>query len=125
MTPNRPYLIRALNEWILDNELTPHILVDAEKDGVFVPEQFVEGGKIVLNISPIAVKSLQITNESITFSARFSGNSYNIFVPINTILAIYSKENRMGMIFPDELDDAESTKSTETKNIKPHLTVIK
>ena len=92
MTPNRPYLIRALNEWILDNELTPHILVDADKDGVFVPEQFVEGGKIVLNISPIAVKSLQITNESITFSARFSGNSYNIFVPIYTILAIYSMD---------------------------------
>lgn len=125
MTPNKPYLIRALNEWILDNDLTPHILVDAEKQGVHVPEKFVEGGKIVLNISPIAVKALEISNESITFSARFSGNSYNIFVPVNTVLAIYAKENKMGMIFPNEQDETESAKSTESKNIKPHLKVIK
>ncbi len=90
MISDRPYLIRALNEWLLDNNLTPHILVDANAEDVKVPSQFINDGKIVLNISPVAVKDLQISNDIIKFSARFSGKTYHISVPVGTVLAIYA-----------------------------------
>ena len=133
MTPNRPYLLRALNDWILDNYMTPHLLVDAEREGVIVPEQFVEKGKIILNLSPVAVKALQISNDLVSFNARFSGKPYHICVPPDAVLAIYAKENGMGMIFTEEsADDSKSLQEGPTTKVEPsvsekknHLRIIK
>ena len=101
-TSKRPYLLRAINEWILDNLMTPHILVDTVADDVVVPKQYIEDGQIVLNISPNAVKDLVIGNDLLVCSARFGGKSCNISVPMRNVLAIYAKENGMGIVFPDE-----------------------
>ena len=105
MNSNRPYLIRALNEWIIDNDMTPHLLIDADFPGTSVPQDFIQDGKIVLNISPGAVSDLNIDNEMVSFSARFSGKSTNIYLPIGAVTAIYSRENGHGMIFPEENND--------------------
>ena len=105
MTSNRPYLIRALYEWLLDNDLTPHLLVDADYDDVVVPRQFVEEGRIVLNINPSAVMNLEMTNEIISFNARFGGKETDVFIPPLAVLGIYARENGRGMLFPDELED--------------------
>lgn len=102
MSSNRPYLIRALYEWLLDNGQTPYLLVNAEHSGTVVPRQFVEDGRIVLNIDPAAVAGLELGNEWISFSARFSGVSEDILVPPSAVQGIYSKENGQGMLFPDE-----------------------
>lgn len=103
MTSSRPYLLRAINDWIMDNDMTPHIVVDAEGDGVIVPRQFIENGKIVLNISSFAVRNLLLNDDEILFSARFAGKAMNVVVPVNNVLAIYSKENGQGMVFSDDL----------------------
>ena len=95
MTSNKPYLIRALNEWILDNQMTPFLLVDAN-EGVEVPEQHIKDGKIILNVAPSAVQEITFEDEWIYFSARFSGQPFMINVPINAVLAIYAKENGQG-----------------------------
>ncbi|MCG8427378.1 MAG: ClpXP protease specificity-enhancing factor [Chromatiales bacterium] len=105
MTSNRPYLIRALYEWLVDNDLTPHLLVNAEGEDVIVPLQFVEDGRIVLNISPSAVRDLMLHNEAITFNARFAGKPMDIYVPPSAVLGIYARENGHGMLFPDEFED--------------------
>jgi len=102
MTPSRPYLLRAINEWILDNDCTPYLLVDAEVEGVDVPRQYVENGKIVLNIDPQAVRDLVLGNEEVSFSARFQGRPWHIFIPIQAVLAIYAQENGRGMMFSEE-----------------------
>ncbi len=102
MTSNRPYLIRALFEWLLDNELTPHLLVDAEAEHVLVPTQFVEQGRIVLNISPGAVRDLQLGNDLITFNARFGGAPMDVMFPPQAVLGIYARENGHGMLFAEE-----------------------
>ena len=102
MTPSRPYLLRAINEWILDNQCTPYLLVDAEIEGVDVPRQYVENGKIVLNIDPAAVRDLVLGNEEVSFSARFQGKPWHIFIPIRAVLAIYAQENGRGMMFNEE-----------------------
>lgn len=99
MTPSRPYLLRALNEWILDNQLTPYMVVDASIQGVQVPQDFVSNGQIVLNISPRAVKGLLISNEAVEFNARFGGVPMHVYVPVAAIMAIYAKENGQGMVF--------------------------
>lgn len=115
MTSSRPYLLRALNEWILDNDLTPHIVVDATYENVVVPTQYVEADKIVLNISPGAVSNFNITNEYICFSARFSGKAMEIFVPVTAVLALYSKENGQGMVFNEEKANPASASSVASK----------
>lgn len=103
MTSSRPYMIRALYEWIVDNKSTPYLLVDAYFEGVSVPQEFVnKDGQIVLNISPGAVKDLLVSNEHLTFNARFGGVPTDIFVPCGAILGIYAKENGQGMIFEPE-----------------------
>jgi len=104
MSSSRPYLVRALNDWINDNSMTTHVVVDANIDQVVVPREFVEAGKIVLNISPTAIQGLSIENDFISFSARFSGKSMDVFIPVNAVLAIYAKENGQGMVFTDEPD---------------------
>jgi len=116
MTSSRPYLLRALNDWILDNDLTPHIVVDATYENVIVPTQYVEADKIVLNISPGAVSGFSITNEFIAFSARFSGKSMEIFVPVSAVLALYAKENGQGMVFNEE--KTASSTSSQSKESK-------
>ncbi|MEA3275683.1 MAG: ClpXP protease specificity-enhancing factor [Pseudomonadota bacterium] len=102
MTPNRPYLVRALYEWILDNQMTPHLLVDAAHRGAVVPERFVQDGKIVLNLSPTAVRGLVLGNERISFNARFGGAAMDVAVPAEAVIGIYARENGRGMLFPDE-----------------------
>ena len=123
MTSNRPYLVRAIHEWIIDNDMTPFILVNAETEGVEVPAQYIEDARIVLNISPLSVKDLQINNENISFNARFAGTPFQIWIPIHGVIAIYAKENGMGLVFQEEEQD--QTKDSTTSATKPHLKVIK
>ena len=99
MTSNRPYLMRAIYEWILDNDMTPHVLIDADLPNVEVPRQYVEEGRIVLNVSPNAIQQFGIDNDSLGFSARFGGKPFAIYAPINAVRAIYAAENSEGMMF--------------------------
>ncbi len=107
MTSNRPYLIRALYEWIADNDLTPHLLVDAEQPGVAVPSGYVADGRIVLNVAASAVQGLVLGNDAVLFSARFGGRSFPVEIPVTAVLGIYARENGHGMLFPEQ-DQAES-----------------
>jgi stringent starvation protein B len=102
MTSTRPYLIRALYEWIEDNNMTPHILVDADQPGVTVPKQHVREGQIILNINSAAVRDLRLGNDWIEFNARFGGVARNVQIPISAVLAIYARENGQGMAFGEE-----------------------
>lgn len=106
MTSNRPYLIRAMYEWISDNAMTPYLLVDAAADGVRVPSQAVKDGRVVLNIAQRAVARLELGNDWIRFQARFSGKAFPVEVPISAIAAIYAQESGQGMMLPAEEDDA-------------------
>lgn len=99
LNPSRPYLLRALYEWLVDNHCTPHIVVDTTIKGVMVPEQFVSDGQIVLNINSSAVQNLQLSDESVSFNARFGGVPMNVYVPMVAVMAIYAKESGMGMGF--------------------------
>ena len=92
----RPYLIRAIREWAMDNGLTPQLLVDANAEGIVIPRGHAQNGKIVLNVHTRAVKALELGNEFITFSARFSGTSHAINLPIQSVLAIFARENCIG-----------------------------
>jgi stringent starvation protein B len=108
MTSNRPYLLRAVYDWVCDNNLTPYVLVDAMREGVRVPPQVIKDGQVVLNIAMQAVANLDLGNDNIRFSARFSGVSQNIIIPVQAVLAIYAQENGQGMMFPaGEEDDAQ------------------
>ena len=124
MTANRPYLLRALYDWIGDNDMTPHILVDAGVPGVEVPDQAVQKGKVILNIDPSAVRELDLGNDWLTFSARFSGRSFKVAVPVEAVLAIYAKENGQGMMFAQE-DGPDSPDGGPSAPKRPHLTVVK
>lgn len=132
MTPSRPYLLRALNEWILDNQCTPYVLVDAAIHTVQVPQEYVNNGQIVLNISPSAVQSLLIDDAGLSFNARFGGVSMDVYVPMVAILAIYARENGQGMVFgteagaPDPSDPMPPVKPTPSENQgRPSLKVVK
>ena len=96
---NKPYLLRAIYEWIVDNNATPHVALFAENPDVLVPEQFVDDGKIILNISPTAAQGLLIDNDSLSFSARFGGKPFNVYAPISAVLALYASENGEGLSF--------------------------
>ena len=102
MTSSRPYIMRALYEWIVDNDCTPYLLVDASLEDVMVPQQFVKDGQIVLNISPGAVMDLDIGNEAMAFNGRFGGVATDIYVPIMAVVGIYARENGQGMVFEPE-----------------------
>jgi stringent starvation protein B len=102
MNSSRPYLLRALLDWISDNGLTAHLLVDATLPGVEVPAQFIQDGKITLNIGPSAVQGLEMGNEAVSFSARFAGRPMQVYVPVGAVLAIYARENGQGMMFGNE-----------------------
>ena len=103
MTSHRPYLLRALNEWIADNGMTPHLLVDATQAGVQVPASAVKEGKVVLNIAERAVVRQMIDNDAVSFTARFGGVSQPVYVPISAVLAIYSRETGQGMALPEDV----------------------
>lgn len=127
MLSNKPYLIRAIYEWIIDSECTPYLLIDATQPRVDVPEQFVEDGQIVLNISPQAVTELLINNKNITFDARFSGVKHHIFIPIPAVLSIYAMENEQGMFFdaddqPEIYEDDEDEENSSSG--KPTLHIV-
>ena len=100
--PKRPYLVRALHEWMTDGNLTPHLVVDATFPGVRVPEKFVEDGRIVLNVSYSATQGLALGNERIAFSARFGGTPHQVEVPIAAVLGIYARESGEGLVFPTD-----------------------
>jgi stringent starvation protein B len=127
MTPNKPYLIRAFYDWIVDNQLTPYILVDATVPSVQVPAEHIREGQIVLNISPAATRGLLLENDRIVFSARFSGQSEQIFVPPHAILEIYARENGRGIAFPRGEEPPPSPGSIEsnTSTKKPSLKLVK
>lgn len=102
MSSSRPYIVRALYEWILDNDCTPYVLVNADEVGVDVPRQFIKDGQIVLNISPAAVVDLVVDNDSIHFNGRFGGVPVDVFVPMTAVIGIYARENGQGMVFDSE-----------------------
>lgn len=109
MNSTRPYFIRALYDWIVDNRLTPHLLVDASAEGLVAPTEFANDGRLVLNVSPDAVRDLELANDFIEFSARFRGVSRDVIVPLQAVLGIYARENGQGMLFGDEQEDSTGT----------------
>lgn len=126
MTSSKPYLVRALYEWILDNDNTPYILVDTGSDQVLIPNGIASDGKVVLNLSPSAIQNLEMNNDYVAFSARFSGVAEQIHVPMPFLLAIYARENGEGMMFPAEEGDGDAVLDSETEKPKaPTLKVIK
>lgn len=125
MTPLKPYLIRSIYEWIIDNDLTPYLLVDAENSSAILPVQLIEDGKILLNIRPEATDALSLGNELVEFNARFGGKPMHIVVPVIAVLAIYAKENGKGMVFDHE-DEGEETPPPENKPpVKPTLRLVR
>ena len=139
MTSNRPYLLRAIYDWISDNDLTPYILVDAGFAGVRVPPQVVKNGQVVLNLAMRAVANLDLGNDWISFQARFSGVSQTIQIPVQAVLALYAQENGQGMMFPADEEGGDTPppsppsddtpqgtdKSSKPKRAAPHLRVVK
>jgi len=131
VTPSRPYLVRALNEWIIDNGLTPYLVVDAGIQGVHVPEDYVTNGQIILNISPGAVNNLSIEDSAIEFQARFGGVPMQVYIPVVAVMAIYAKENGQGMVFgaepgapePPPFDEVPTTEASSPS--KPSLKIVK
>ena len=129
MTPNRPYLLRAFYDWIVDNRLTPYIVVNADYPNVAVPDRFVENGKIILNIAPQAISQLSMGNSLVEFDANFSGHINHIYLPIFSITAIYAYENGRGMVFAEEDQEGgnEDEETQPSKRIKgpPKLRIVK
>jgi len=119
MNSSKPYIIRALHEWISENDCTPLVLVSSAHEDVQIPTGIDEDGKVVLNVSYGATKNLELINEGILFDARFSGVSQNIFVPIDSILAIYARENGQGMMFGDNDELPDPPKSNKSTSKKP------
>ena len=127
-TSKRPYLIRAMHEWMIDNCQTPHIVVDAKVEDLFVPVEHVIDEKITLNISHTAAHELEITNTNLAFQARFGGIPFDVCVPINAVMGIYAKETGQGMIFSEQFDtDQELPKDSAMKKVskkRSHLKVV-
>jgi len=128
MTSSRPYIMRALYEWIVDNDCTPYVLVDASVEDVMVPQQFVKDDQIVLNISPGAVMDLNISNDAVIFNGRFGGVATDVFVPISAVVGIYARENGQGMVFePEEPIEPPDDTPPEPDKIegRPSLKIVK
>ncbi len=128
MTSNRPYLLRALYEWISDNGLTPYLLVDAAVENVRVPPGAAKDGRVVLNIAARAVTQFEISNERVGFLARFGGVSQSVYGPMAAVMAIYAQENGQGMMFSADNSPTDppppSPEPSESPK-RPHLRVIK
>ena len=136
MTPSRPYLLRAFYDWIVDNELTPYFVINANLPGVNVPREYVDDGRIVLNVAPQAVHSLVLANDHISFNARFGGIPFDIYSPMRAVTAVYANENGRGMVFkdaedfpPDEEGESGGGKKQKSKESggkgRAKLTVVK
>ncbi|MGY6555034.1 MAG: ClpXP protease specificity-enhancing factor [Wenzhouxiangella sp.] len=135
MLDSRPYLLRAMHEWIVDSGMTPHIIADAAAEGLSVPQTAVQNGKVVLNISPNAVRDLLMDDEAVSFVARFGGVSRAVSVPTSAVDAIYARENGRGMMFSaDETDESEAPQGAGSpddasddgpKPTRPNLRVVK
>lgn len=134
LTPTRPYMVRALYEWLEDNLLTPYVMVDATQPNVDVPTEHINDGKIVLNIASQATGNLKIENDYISFNARFGGVSRELWVPMSAVLGIYAKENSQGMFFDpaeyadyqtgSDVNSLEKSSETATARNKPSLRVL-
>lgn len=129
MTSSRPYLIKALYQWILDNDCTPYLLVNALADDVSVPQDFVNpDGQVVLNVSPSAVVNYEMNDEALSFRARFGGVPTEIYVPCYAVMGIYAKENQQGMIFENEPDNSSpppKSKKVDPNANRPSLKIVK
>ena len=126
MNSSRPYLMRAIYEWIVDNNMTPYLLVNAVHPHVVVPVEHVNNGKIILNVAPEAVQNLDMAGEELSFSARFSGKSMHVSVPVSAALAIYARENGRGMVFNDDEDRSPDEPDREKPGPGgPQLRVVK
>ncbi len=129
MTPSKPYLIRGLYEWLLENEVTPYILVDTSDEAVMIPKGIATDGKVVLNLSPSAIQQLEMTNDHLSFSARFSGVAQDVYCPMSSVLAIYARENGEGMMFANDAEqdrvDAETVDNPEEGDKKPNKPGLK
>lgn len=122
MTSSRAYLLRALNEWILDNDCTPYIVVDATMERVQVPEEYVNDGQIILNITPSSVRNLIMDNEGVSFDARFNGQPHSLYAPIAAITAIYARENGQGMVFGPDAGPTQPTPPEGGRSDQHHAT---
>jgi len=124
MNSSRPYLVRALYEWIVDNDCTPHLLVNVDYPGVQVPAGFASDGQIVLNVAPSAIRHLHMDNEAISFEGRFGGVAHSLNVPSAAVMAIYARENGQGMVFeieptpPDDDAPSESAAAGRTSEFE-------
>lgn len=125
MTSLKPYLIRSVYEWIVDNSSTPYLLVNANNNKGNLPLDFIEDGKIILNIRPQAVEALALGNELIEFNARFSGKPMTVVVSVNAVMAIYAKENGKGLVFDQESNDGDEPPPEQQPPTKPTLRVVK
>ena len=133
MTSSRPYMMRALYEWILDNDCTPYVLINAMADFVEVPQQYVKNGQIVLNVSPSAVINFLISDEALQFNGRFGGMPMDIYAPMSAVMGIYARENGQGMIFdsddtgtdPEPPKPKLAQKEPPVKAERPSLKVVK
>ncbi len=127
VTSKRPYLIRAMHEWLTDNALTPYVVVAADAEGLLVPEQYASDGKIVLNVSDSATRNFTLADDRMSFEARFGGVAQRVDVPLSAIIGIYAKESGQGMIFSDdEAPPSESAERSESVQAgRPTLTVVK
>jgi stringent starvation protein B len=134
--PRRPYLLRAMHEWITDSGLTPHVIVDAQRPGVEVPAAYVKDGKIVLNLSMTATQRLQLKNDWIEFDARFAGVVHHVRVPLSAVLGVYARETGEGMIFSESEGEptppgsgsppeAQAPRAGPASARRPKLTVVK
>ena len=127
MSSSMPYLLRATNEWVLDNQYTPYLIVDATVSGTLVPTDYVKDGQIVLNISPTAIRDLVMGNEHIMFNGRFGGIAEEVFVPMEAVLGLIAKENGEGMWFSKEDSDRQPDppQTKKKKRTAPSLKVVR
>ena len=114
MNSSRPYLLRAIYQWIVDNDCTPYLLVNASAPGVMVPQEYVDNEKIILNIGPSAAHNLLLGDEQVVFDARFGGRPMDVVAPVTAVLAIYARENGQGMLFTDDADTIDETERGST-----------
>jgi stringent starvation protein B len=124
-TPRRPYLVRAMHEWMTANSQTPHLVVDANNTAAEVPRAYVRDGRITLNVSWQATQGLKLGNEWIEFSARFGGVARHVRVPVVSVLGIYARETGQGMLFQDEGEAPPPAAGAGDNGTRPKLRVIK
>ena len=127
--PKRPYLLRAMHQWIAECGHTPHVIVDAGREGAEVPRAYVKEGKIVLNLSEGATQRLHLGNQEVEFDARFAGVIHHVRFPVSAVLGIYARETGEGMVFSEQdLGPEPPTNPPQTEEgapRRPQLKVVK